>query len=235
MKHIPILFSTAMVQAILEGLKTQTRRTKGLEDMADSKFKYKGIPDGLPATHAFARMFNGHWVETIHKFCPYGQPGDVLWVREEHLIYWEELSHCWIVQYKDDTIKNFYYKQLSLDLNYRLKKRKTIGKWQRGRFLPKELCRIWLEVVSVRVERLQDISESDAIAEGIGCGFQLNSGYPDYQHVNNGVCEVTQDTAAMSFCSLWQTIHEGKNSDWNNNPWVWVIEFKQIEKPENFA
>lgn len=232
-KHIPILFSTPMVQAILEGRKTQTRRTKGLEDMSDSKFEYKGIPDGLPATHAFARMFNGHWVETLHKFCPYGQPGDVLWVREEHLIYWEELSHCWIVQYKDDTVKNFYYKELSLDLNKRLKKRKSLGKWQRGRFLPKELCRIWLEVVSVRAERLQDISESDAIAEGIGGENDqfknYDKKYPVAEFIGGG-------TAALrSFKSLWQTIHEGKDSDWNNNPYPWVIEFKQIEKPENFA
>jgi len=230
MKYIPILFSTAMVQAILQGRKTQTRRTKGLEDMSDIKFEYKGIPEGLPATHAFARMFNGHWVETLHKFCPYGQPGDVLWVREEHLIYWEELSHCWIVQYKDDTIKNFYYKQLSLDLNYRLKKRKTIGKWQRGRFLPKELCRIWLEVVSVRAERLQDISESDAIAEGIQAFTKDNKLYK--YGLDGWEWSLMPKTAREAFFMLWAIVN-GQDS-FEANPWLWVVEFKQIEKPENF-
>jgi len=86
--------------------------------------------------------------------------------------------------------------------------------------------RITLEVVSVRVERLQEISEEDAKAEGVGHGFQLNGGWPDYQHIKGGVCELTQDTARMSFATLWDSIN-GKKHPWESNPWVWVVEFRK--------
>lgn len=90
--------------------------------------------------------------------------------------------------------------------------------------MPRSSSRIILKVTGVRVERLQEITEEDAIAEGVGHGFRMNAGWPDYQHIQpNGICELTQDTASMSFASLWESIH-GPGA-WERDPWLWVIQF----------
>lgn len=188
-KHIPILFSTAMVQAIIKERKSQTRRV------------IKGIALDFVA-------------DPENSICPYGQPCDVLWVRETFAPPLPS-QHDDHFMYAADFLK------------------KVKGIWKPSIFMPKKACRIWLEVVSVRAERIQDISDSDAIAEGIEGQNNLfknyNKKYPVEDFIGGG-------TAALrSFQTLWQTIHEGQDSDWNNNPWVWVVEFKQIEKPENFA
>ncbi|MFZ4546822.1 MAG: hypothetical protein ACOYN4_05285 [Bacteroidales bacterium] len=120
----PILFSTPMVQAILERRKTMTRRTKGIPALTTvnelTHYEYKGIATGLPATHCFARMYRGNWAETIQAFCPYGQPGDKLWVRETwgldyfgsgrfwHLKYGIELKQKDIVYKADDENRTRY-------------------------------------------------------------------------------------------------------------------------------
>jgi hypothetical protein len=93
--------------------------------------------------------------------------------------------------------------------------------------MPRWASRINLEITDARVERLNDITEEDCIAEGVGHGFQMNAGYPDYQHIKNGACELTQDTAYASFWSLWDSIN-GKKHPWSSNPWVWVVVFKLL-------
>lgn len=97
--------------------------------------------------------------------------------------------------------------------------------------MPKAAARLYLKVISCVAEKLQDITEDSAIAEGVGCGFQMNAGWPDYEHINkSGICTLTQDTARMSYASLWDKIN-GPGS-WDLNPWVWVIKFEIMnEKP----
>lgn len=222
MKLRPILYSPPMVQSILDGIKTMTRRTKGLED-STTVAKNPNAP-------GWFLNENGEAIK-----CPYGDVGDVLWVREEHKISYYPKSKEWLIEFKDGSFKKVYYKKLSLSLNKRLQKRKTLGKWQRARFLPKELCRLFLKIKSITVERLNDISEDDAIAEGIEPVDSFNSGEgkPKKQLYKNylpfGYKEVP---AKDSFQSLWLSIN-GVNS-WKDNPWVWVIEFEQIEKPADF-
>ena len=201
----PILFSTPMVQAILEGRKTMTRRTKGLE-------KTNKNPDGWE----FWRFFNGYakicQKDNVlnEKFikCPC-QVGDVFWVRET------------FYQTTVPEFKEAYLFKASTDEGWKFK-------WKPSIFMPKEACRIFLKIKSIRVERLQDISEEDAKKEGIKV-IEMDEAYFDYQfNGNNG----SFANAKGSFYSLWILINGEKS--WSQNPFVWVYEFEQIEKPLDF-
>jgi len=115
------------------------------------------------------------------------------------------------------------------------------GFWKPGMFMPEWASRSKALVVSARPERLQEITDEDAIKEGVGYGFQMNSGWPDYLHIKNGICELTQDTARMSYATLWDSIN-GKGHwqytdrgkiwhppfPWSLNPWVWRYELKKL-------
>lgn len=185
MKERPILFSTPMVQAILEGRKTQTRRIIKPQPKDDLSFLGWKLPEYVQV--AFGR---GVKTDSFHKF-PFGQVGDVLWVRET----FRPKSHSFPIG------EHFEYKATAeVDGN------PTDEPWKPSIFMPKDATRIWLKITGVRVERLQDISKEDAKAEGIFA-----------------------ESAKECFQTLWQSIN-GEGS-WNDNPWVWVIEFERIEKP----
>jgi hypothetical protein len=191
MKEIPILFSTPMVQAILKGRKTITRRVV--------KPQPEGIPCGI-CTSSFINndvggfgFANGEKISAIIQ-CPFGKPGDLLWVRE---------TFCPDPFGSD----GFVYKADFSDP-------KILG-WKPSIFMPKAAARIWLEVVSVKVELLQDISEEDAIKEGV-------SNADTFRGIG-----VNDDMAnRYAFRQLWEIIN-GEGS-WGLNPWVWVVEFKRI-------
>lgn len=215
-KETPIAYSTPMVKSLLDGRKKMTRRICKHQHWSFSELNDVNS--------------NGITKKTDRSVsCPYGQVGDLLWVREEHLITFE--NHFWSIEYKDEAETTLYYKKLSLNLNKRLAARKTLGKWQRARFLPKELSRLWLKITNIKVERLQDIIEEDAIKEGIlRKKVHGTVWYDDYLQPNTfphiDPCE--------SFRSLWISIN-GLES-WNANPWVWAIEFEVLSttgKPEN--
>lgn len=211
-KEKPILFSTPMVQAILEGRKTQTRRIikpsskKGCFGIKIIRNSNNDITD-ICGYDENEMMWdeNGKKYPVNNKY----EIGDILWVREtfmNHQVYG--------YIYKADNNK------LIDDID--------ILKWKPSIFMPKEAARIFLKVTNIRIEKLQDISEQDAINEGIGCGFIMNAGYPDYEHIKNGICTLTQDTAYASFISLWTKIN-GKES-WVKNPYVWVYGFEKLNK-----
>lgn len=223
MKHIPILFSTAMVQAILDGRKTQTRRGIKTADIIDTpdRFKYVGnTKTNLDLPHPaddIGRIWHC-WelknsnAKTWIDYCPYGQPGDVLWVRET----WakNEIPTGWPYHYMTDN-----------DLP-------EVMTWKPSIHMPKAACRMWLRVTNVRVERLQDISEDDAKAEGVekhAHGFKI---YTPETPSNVGVYDACFRSPKDSFESLWHKIN-GEES-WAANPWVWVIEFEPCEMPEGF-
>lgn len=181
MKERPILFSAPMVRAILDGSKTQTRRAA------------KGI--------ATVHVRTGEALADIDSAgprvaCPYGQPGDRLWVREA----WAD---C-------DKLVRYYATD---DVHPLRKKRPSI-------YMPRWASRITLEVTGVRVERLQDISVDDSMAEGIV--LQPDGGY--------GLADSTHyhfTDPRVSYWSLWETINGPGSVD--ANPWVWVVEFKRME------
>ena len=218
-KEYPILFSTPMVQAILEGRKTQTRRVVKQSFGWDPIWKVSNEGNGSYC------MRTGTQYSVPYFKCPYGQPGDVLWVRETFLIKNGEYPTDWGILYKSDlgVSELEYSKELKV-------------KWKPSLFMPKAACRIFLRITNVRVERLHDINEADAKQEGVE--VKEYGSHPffctrDYSYKKNsngfwpGFCADTGDQFSRSFKSLWRSIN-GEQS-WNDNPWVWVIEFERVE------
>lgn len=242
MKERPILFSAPMVRAILEGRKTMTRRV-----VKGGRFLYSSSPDGEIACENGVACF---YIDDDHYRyikCPCGQPGDRLWVREAWRVgAWDESDGCIAIDYMAD---GFYRKYVDVPDPVYFDKlwiqsandaEKALGKrdryeWGHGEspcrirpsiFMPRWASRITLEIMSVRVERLQDISEDDAEEEGVEiAGFDQLFGCPYHKNYLGGepfYCGLTE-----SFKSLWESIN-GPGS-WEANPWVWVIEFKRVE------
>ena len=205
MKERPILFSATMVRAILDGSKTQTRRVaKGevLQWLEREKF-----------SPAFVADAGNH-------LCPYGQSGDRLWVRES----WFQRGK-WLLQGVPNADADDIYWCGTQEIAYAANVKRPGHDW-RSRpsiHMPRWASRITLEVTGVRVERLQDISEEDARAEGITDGGCLNCGNPE----TDCGCLNPQPDARDSFVRLWQSINGPKS--WDANPWVWVVEFKRLE------
>jgi len=226
MKESPIIFSTPMVQVILEGRKTQTRRILSFH-----------INNGL----SFKQMENNHAVFSDNFFesfpgydsgeydkkikCQFGKPGDLMWVREAFAkVCIENYPH-----------PEFIYRAsegevIDVDGN--------ILKWKPSIFMPKEASRIWLQIENIRAEQVQHITEEDAKAEGIryndGTLDNTLSGYVGFNNLKN--IDMLFDTAKESFQSLWYKIHSQKA--WDHNPWVWVISFKVLSttgKPQNLS
>lgn len=188
MKERPILFSGEMVRAILDGRKTQTRRVIKPQPLwiGDPSVPFK-TPDADP--------------EGVIK-CPYGKPGDRLWVRES---FYECVNNNDRIRYAADGPA-----PTKPDRKY--KKRPSI-------FLSRNESRITLEVVNVRVERVQNIGEEDAKAEGVE--RHEDDGVTYYGPLDNGhACPVYE------FKRVWQSIN-GLDS-WDANPWVWVVEFRRL-------
>jgi len=190
MRERPILFSGSMVRAIFEGRKTQTRRViKRPEQWM--------IEDYAPGV-AMAEDGNGDSYDVSTR-CPYGRPGDTLWVRETHFVL--------KAGYKDGTDRDIVYRADDPDWPYG---------WIPSIHMPRGASRITLRITNVRVERVQDISVKDAKAEGWNVDTVL------FPLVN------TRDKAVSWFRNLWNSINAKRGYSWESNPWVWVIEFEPI-------
>jgi hypothetical protein len=198
-----------MVRALLDGSKTQTRRIVKQLDPAQGAVTAGN--DGKPMRVCWA--FGGPVIQ-----CPYGIPGDRLWVRENWYCddyrvqkgpYLEVDGARDLTVYFADNPRPYEAEQ---------------PVWRPSIHMPRWACRILLEVVSVRVERLNDCSEADAKAEGIKRikdGFERWHPCPtDTQHEG-----LTRDPV-LSYRGLWESIN-GAGS-WDANPWVWVVEFKRV-------
>lgn len=204
----PILFSGEMVRAILDGRKTMTRRVVK-QDLASGFDEPRGLSD-IEAGYPFVECEDGY--HSAKELCPYGQPSDHLWVRET-FGYLQEPDEHEPIFYRADYSQNDIQTQI-------------LPKWKPSIFMPRWSSRITLEITSVRVERLQDISEEDARAEGVECvGKTREFHEPLYK---NYFLENNPDRSAKySFRTLWDSIN-GKKHPWSSNPFVWVIEFKNI-------
>ncbi|MFW9882612.1 MAG: hypothetical protein ACFFG0_56845 [Candidatus Thorarchaeota archaeon] len=185
-KEHPIIFSTKLIPAILNNEKTVTRR------VIKDKWKPQIDREYLYANKA-----------RIANLCPYGQVGDRLWVRENLIIQPGNSARYSDGQWIDG-------KPSSYNFSYYTKRgyrRKTIASIH----MPRWASRITLEIIDIRIERLQDISWSDIQKEGI-------IDYLDYS---------TKRELLPSFIELWNSIHK-KEYTWEDNPWVWVIVFKKL-------
>lgn len=191
MKISPILFKTEMVQAILEGRKTMTRRTKGLDKVNEEPREW----NYLSMSYDKAIFYNDkNYDVEINIKSRYGNPGDVLWVRET----FRDIE-------QDYGIPRYEYKATE--------KINLTDKWKPCLFMPKKACRLFLEITSIKMQRLHNIHFIDALNEGMASVLE-------------------NEDAVTKFHKLWQKINGEKM--WANNPWVWVISFKQIQKPDNF-
>jgi hypothetical protein len=190
-KERPIIFSAPMVRAILGGRKTQTRRVLSPQPHAGARWnqivmdEYGGWTDG-----------HGNPLRRT-----YGQPGDRLWVRETWRTYGDRsLSEC-------VGARDIQFAASSDEAAL------AIFKWRSPIHMPRWAARITLQIVAVRIERLQAISEADAIAEGCP-PVSLHS------------LDCASTPPSEHFRNLWREIH-GPGT-WDANPWVWVIEFKRV-------
>lgn len=194
-KERPIIFSSKMVKAILDNRKTQTRRVVKPQPGSD-KERAHNFDNG--AWGFFQRGFSdGVWaLEGKGWFCPYGKPGDRLWVREA-FCFGDDFNGHEAIYFRADNPGGEYV-------------------WKPSIFMSRSLSRITLEITGVRVERMQEISESDAQAEGINLnGFR------------SGFDGIAGREHRIEFARLWDSIN-GKKHPWASNPFVWVIEFKRV-------
>lgn len=225
-KERPILFSAPMVRAILEGKKTQTRRVVKPQPPASTTFAGEMHCSDSKHDNSFWWMTGDphdcdEWVSvegTEPFFCPYGKPGDRLWVRETWTGTWHSaLMH---VHYAADGSENL----VCAPSGYTIPKAAlSVGNWVTPLFMPRWASRITLEIVKVRVERVQDITEEDAIAEGMTCdeGYYCEAPTEESEGVHR--CNMTR-----GFEALWNSINAKRGFGWDSNPWVWVIEFKKV-------
>lgn len=203
MKERPILFSTPMVKAILDGRKTQTRRVikpVGKDggfvicEHENGWWPYRS-DDGETLFHTVKENGKEYLCETPHS-CPFGKIGDRLWIRETYL-------ECSIgTVYRADNI-------LEMDAKF-------LGGWKPSIFMPQSSSRILLEITKIRVEKLHEITPQDALEEGVEYdrhGYGLGNPCDEIRMIN-------------AYQNLWESIN-GKRS-WDLNPFVWVIQFRMV-------
>lgn len=219
MKERPLLFSSEMVRAILDGRKTQTRRVikhwppkinlpfdvRGDWPIGHNTIARAGIyqPKSNPLGALSVIAENGNLLGIkpyeFRWICPYGKPGDRLWVRET----WRELIDFGAPG--DSSSSNY--------CEYRADNKPDFDpdvKWCSPIFMPRWASRITLEIVKVRAERLQDITDTNGMYEGWTC---------DPKNLNY--------LPRIWFSELWERINAKRGYSWESNPWVWVIEFKK--------
>ena len=212
MKQIPILFSGPMVKAILDGSKTQTRRVIKSRHESGLFQVSRRVSD-----NQIINIESLDWDERDCEkdiTCPYGQPGDVLWVRETYFKDGDEYI------YRADGTCCEQFEQCECE---------DVGKpkWKPSIFMPREACRILLKITDVRAERLHEISKEDAISEGITISENLRNGWP----MHKGILEnsIPDTIEQLAFWNLWQDINGSESLE--SNPWCWVVSFEKTEKP----
>lgn len=238
-KEIPILFQTEMVNAILEGRKTKTRRMKGLGNVNDKPDDWLIHPSIWKNSDGqLAAIFVNKEPSAGKEFVrmPYGGKRDVLWVRET----WVNLGHnnC------QDGAEQRNFVVYKASQNGRDWEENMEGwRWKPSIFLKKEDSRIWLEKTNTTVERLHDITEEDAIAEGVQFYYDYVLKVNRYRNYDSklqkeygdpSVDYPTFTTAKESFKSLWIKING--EASWDANPWLWVNEFSVLSttgRPDN--
>ena len=222
MKERPILFSGPMVLALLAGTKTQTRRAVKPQPWASCLIE-EGMDGEAPFIYsALHGEGPGHDVQEWRSpcTCPYGQPGDRLWVRETFVQGWDydPVTDC-IQQFDADGKKRpikTWYRADDADIDWcDADGWEANTPWKPSIHMPRSASRITLEVTGVRAERLQDISEADAQAEGWTRRPEVST---DPQ--------VHKEAARDWFMDLWESIN-GPGS-WGANPWVWCVSFSRV-------
>ncbi|EMG7857745.1 hypothetical protein LWU76_00120 [Enterobacter hormaechei] len=202
-----MIFNGEMVRAILDGRKTQTRRI-----IKDCTVGRDPISKFIQIGKKFIGCYPEDVPELIRECCPYGVPGDRIWVRET----WAEAG----ASAPDLKLYRANY-PAHVPTHYENVPPAEDVRWTPSIHMPRWASRILLEITDVRVEQLKSISEEEARSEGVA---QLREGF--WKHYQPGWTQ-HQLSARGSFTTLWESIYGF--GEWDRNPWVWVIEFKRIE------
>lgn len=231
MKDLPILFKGEMVRAIMDDRKTNTRRLRGLEDINVNPGLWKLV--GEQQDGSFAMRHGDVGTAVVPRY----HRGDTAWVQETHCfldrhIDGTEREDPCIVGYRaDESIIRFEPEPKLLIRD----KTSDYGnfKWRPSIFMHRWASRITLEVTDVRVQRLQDITEEDAIAEGVDaprcekCGYTL---WDCKYHMDHRLCgEAEPKSAVPVFHSLWDRINAKRGFGWAANPWVFAYTFRRAK------
>lgn len=216
-KFIPMLFSTLMVEALLNGTKTETRRIVKFPKDYDGKNVYPNGTLGLKYT-------SSDFEDCVKRLDPKVNVGDIIWVRETFQI----------TDFLHPTDENYGYIYKASENGKEWQNNSENWTWKPSLFMPKVACRIFLKCVSVHAERLQEIDEQSAINEGVifdvklpVANFKTKTLYRDYTKVTAGCAD-----ARSSYMTLWKKINGDES--WKENPYVWVYKFELIEKPIDF-
>ena len=221
MAEKPIIFNSNMVAAIMDGRKTQTRRVMKKQPVLDNNIWWYGdepfIGDDVMIDHLFQNVVYGNGGS------PYGSvyadgTADRMWVRENFQA--QSLAGKWWSEVPRDDRE---WQNWAWTNPVRPAYEATPPRWLPSIHMPKNACRIYLDITDVRVERVQDMSKADAIAEGIdqlsveqaGSNWEL----PDGSWTREPL---------VAFASLWDSINAKRGFSWESNPFVWVVEFKQF-------
>lgn len=250
----PILFSTPMVQSILAGRKTQTRRIiKSNHESGLFQVCFDNIGN---ITSIDSLDWDEATLNTSNDILPKYLPDDILWVREtwQHFDVKEEWSESLenyeffvgytykasndlrpigvsVEEHHGNWVKTIDEKFWIIEDTIETESDEGRDVWYPSIHMPKAAARIFLKVTDVRCERLNDISEEDAIAEGIlKIADYGTTGFLHYGRPDEALSDID---AVFSYETLWEKIN-GKNS-WSLNPWVWVYTFEKIEQPENWS
>ena len=233
-KERPILFSAPMVRAILEGRKTVTRRAIKVQPHIDASGNFC-VGRSNYGQDGYGKPMTKHFVNGC---CPYGKPGDRLWVRETFALLGNEDGCC--IDWQDNLVKgdergaariyrascppgDYGLNQIPAKAEWKpdTEAMEYDGAWRPSIHMPRWASRILLEITDVRVERLQDISEDQAKAEGVRL-YKEHAELGDWWHVEG--IETYSADPRKSFELLWNAT----GGDWDANPWVWVVEFKRV-------
>ena len=221
MKERPIIMSAPMVRAILAGRKSMTRRVVKPQPTSDDI-------DNVGDCETIIDMATGSYIR-----CPYGHPGDRLWVRETWA--WLEWCHQGSYAFTPPEEPTYPPHYVAADGGRRAvvhragTEKNAWGmkgepKWRSAIHMPRTASRITLEVTDVRVERVQEIGGEDARAEGIRldrCGCEICAR-------SSQLCPADASSHVEEFAHLWESIH-GAGS-WAADPWVWVLTFRRLEE-----
>jgi len=204
-KERPILFSAPMVRAILAGTQTQTRRVVKPQPTSNHGLVFEGIALGT-----FGAVSDGEVT------CPCGVPGDMLWVREtcwhrevHHADCLDEYEYCATCAHPNGSTNPADYNT-------------NDGYWRElpSIFMPRWASRLTLRITSVRVERVQEITEEDARAEGCCC----SDCWPTMPNPPPDHCG-----CRSKFANIWDSINADRGFGWDTNPWVWVVGFEVLK------
>jgi len=201
----PMIFSRAMILALLSGRKWQTRRPV--------KFRLPGEATRVSGPVAVGTDVDRWSFDHSHPdsivveplACPFGTIGDRLWVRETWRPFTNMAAPGCVIDYAASS------------------RDRSAIRWRPSIYMPRWASRLTLEITAVRVERLKEISEADAIAEGIVVSDK-------YAYSPSGVARFRDyDGARVSFAELWNAIYAKADRGWSANPWVWVLAFRRIK------